>query len=272
MNSFYFGTRARRLFGVYHPPETRQLRSTGVIICPPLFLEQSRGRRALRQMAVELAERGFHVLRFDYHGTGESGGSGDAESLAGWVQDTATAMEELHDLTAVRRHALIGVRFGGVIASLAGAASRTIDHLILWDPICAGSRYPRWLLERAGFSDPRGWPRANPARGDLETWSDRGVVGIDGFRVSLRLLREVTLSSVGHLPCGEMGAERVTLLSSSPQEVSGLLNSLQDSDVPHLFRSLPDEAGWEDGRRQGDAVVAPRAISEIVASLSMMAA
>ena len=59
----------------YHAPEVRS--GQGVVICPPLGHEYISAYRSLRELADRLAAAGVAVLRFDYHGTGDSAGEDD---------------------------------------------------------------------------------------------------------------------------------------------------------------------------------------------------
>ena len=81
MNPFYFGDSSRRLFGIYHPPKGQSPRSHGIVLCCPFGQEYMRSHRAFRQLANLLSRRGFHVFRFDYHGTGDSDGESTEASV-----------------------------------------------------------------------------------------------------------------------------------------------------------------------------------------------
>ena len=75
MEPFYFGPAGgRRLFGVFHEPPASRRRGCGVVLCYPLGTEYTSYYRAYRQLALSLAENGFHVLRFDFRGCGDSEG------------------------------------------------------------------------------------------------------------------------------------------------------------------------------------------------------
>ncbi len=69
----WFGPEMAPLYGVIHVPAGRRARG-GVVICPPLGKEHVDTYRGLKLLAQELCERGFLVLRFDYHATGDSAG------------------------------------------------------------------------------------------------------------------------------------------------------------------------------------------------------
>jgi len=102
---------------------------------------------AFRRLAAQFAKAGFPALRFDYSGTGDSSGSAHEASPEGWAQDVTAAAAELKDLTGVRKIVLLGMRFGAAIASRAVAAGLKVSHLVLWEPVTQGSRYPEQLEE-----------------------------------------------------------------------------------------------------------------------------
>ena len=83
---FYFDSQGQGCFAWLHVPEHARSSGHGVIICPPIGHEQVHAHRSLRHLAHALAEAKFPVLHFDYHGTGDSGGSDqDPERfLSGW--------------------------------------------------------------------------------------------------------------------------------------------------------------------------------------------
>ena len=105
----FFGSPDRRLFGVYHVPEGR-FRSHGVVLCPPGPQRYMRSHMALRQVAITLSRRGFHVLRFDYYGTGDSSGGMRDGSLSLWAENVRAAAQHLRGLAPVQRVVLLGLR------------------------------------------------------------------------------------------------------------------------------------------------------------------
>ena len=74
MEPFYFGKSPRALFGVYHPPKAGMTRKTGVVLCYPMGHEYVYSHRAFLRLAMLLSSAGFHVLRFDFYGCGDSEG------------------------------------------------------------------------------------------------------------------------------------------------------------------------------------------------------
>jgi len=147
MTPLFFGTRRRRLFGVYTPGRAGG-RTRAAVICPPFGQEYLRSHRALRQLGALLAAAGYHVLRFDYHGTGDSGGDLPEASLAGWREDIATAIDELRDTSGATRVTLVGLRLGAALAAeTAARRRREVDGLVLWDPVLHGTEYVEALLD-----------------------------------------------------------------------------------------------------------------------------
>src|SRR5262245_42748506 len=155
MKPFYFGASARPLFGLHHPPQRRVRRRTGVVVCQPFGQEYMRAHRALRELAQEAGETGFHALRFDYFGTGDSSGHGDDVDLARWHDDLALAVEEMKETAAVSSVALVGLRLGATIAAEFAARRQDVATLVLWDPVIHGRSHleeldatqRRWLAD-----------------------------------------------------------------------------------------------------------------------------
>jgi pimeloyl-ACP methyl ester carboxylesterase len=142
MNPFFFGTTERRLFGIYEPAAVGTAGKRAAILCYPWGAEYLYAHRTLRRLALKLSGAGFHTLRFDFYGTGDSGGEPTDGDLAGWEADLETAIEEVIEITGLTKVTLIGLRLGAVIA--AGTAARLrgkTEALVLWDPIVSGHEY-----------------------------------------------------------------------------------------------------------------------------------
>lgn len=149
MTPFYFGTRQRRLFGVYDPAHKVGKAARAAVICHPWGSEQIHAYRTLRQLATRLSQDGFHVLRFDYYGTGDSAGSCGDNDLAGSRRDVGTAMAELKDTTGIERLTLVGLRFGACLAAdVSAERAAEVEALVLWDPLTSGDPASAGAAER----------------------------------------------------------------------------------------------------------------------------
>lgn len=129
----FFGQQGALRYGCYHPGS----RATGVIICPPLWQEYMRSHWAMRQLATRLSESGFHVLRFDYRGSGDSSGDSLDMSLETIRDDFELAVQELRDMAGITTVSAVTLRAG----FLSVYPSTTANKIIAIDGIIDGSRY-----------------------------------------------------------------------------------------------------------------------------------
>jgi len=138
----FFGPDGDALFGCIHQPATGGVsRDLGVVLCAPFGQEYLRAHRSFVQLAARLASRGYPVLRFDFHGCGDSSGETEDGRLGRWIADAGTALDMLRERSGCSRLGLIGLRLGASVAALAGAARGDVDSLILWDPVIDGRGY-----------------------------------------------------------------------------------------------------------------------------------
>jgi uncharacterized protein len=225
---FYFGTGRRRLFGIYDSPGadgSTNLRAA--VFCNPWGPEYIYAHRSLRQLATRLSLAGFHILRFDYFGTGDSAGELIEGDLEGWEEDIETAIEELTDLTGAKRVVLAGLRLGATLAVSVGARRRKeVDALVLLDPIVSGETY----LQDLGLSS--GGER-RVGEGRIPRPLEGGGHEILGFPVTPKVAQELksidliaqiptmlvsTLILVSeHLPCHQLLEHAVKQVDKAPE-------------------------------------------------------
>jgi len=133
----YFSTACGRLYGVHHFPEMSQANEQAILIMPPMGQDYVRCHKTLQKLAVDLAGIGFHVLRFDYAGTGDSSDLEDWD-LDTWKRNGLDALRVLSERGKTHQLSIVGVRLG---ASLAVSLDTALDSLVLWDPVARGSDY-----------------------------------------------------------------------------------------------------------------------------------
>lgn len=149
IQAFNFGPPERRLFGVYHPATPALIAQPGVLLCNPFGQEAVRAHRMLRVLAERLARAGHAVLRFDYHGTGDSMGEDLDGDLAGWADDVLVADQALRSRSSVSQTAWMGMRLGAAVALRAAQrAPQGLVRLVLWDAVIDGTRYLEHLRQR----------------------------------------------------------------------------------------------------------------------------
>lgn len=125
--------------------------STGVVMCTPIGHETMWSHRALRHLADDLVNASMPVLRFDYPGTGDSGGVDEGpDCVARWVHSIVRASQELRSRTDVKFVVLCGLRLGATLAVLAAEAMAAscqagVTGLVLLAPPVSGRVYLREL-------------------------------------------------------------------------------------------------------------------------------
>jgi pimeloyl-ACP methyl ester carboxylesterase len=146
MTPFYFGTSTRRLFGLYQAAAATGKTRPAVVLCHPWESEYLHAHRTMYHLASRLAAAGFHSLRFDYFGTGDSGGEMAECTLSGAQADLDAAVDEVRNLTGAHDIILIGLRLGGsIVLQRAARLPHGIDAIVLWEPVTSGTAYLRSL-------------------------------------------------------------------------------------------------------------------------------
>jgi len=140
---FWLETPAGPAFAWHHMPAGVP-RQAAALLCRPFGYEAQASQRAYRHLAMKLAGAGFHVVRFDYQGAGDSsGGDADDARWTSWTATVESAAEWVRSELGVNRVALFGTRLGALIAAASAKASRA-DALVLFAPPQSGRA---WLRE-----------------------------------------------------------------------------------------------------------------------------
>jgi uncharacterized protein len=202
MQPFFFGTSQRRLFGVYHPPPAlAPRRRESVLLCAPFGQEALRTHRLLRVLAERLARDGFHAMRFDPFGSGDSAGSDEGLDLAGWQTDIEAAHDELMRRSPSDHWAVwVALRLAAAPAVRASRVAPGV-RLVLLEPIVDGARYLRHLRERHVDSLEASFDIVDPAwRRSLSRGEDAEIPEAMGFGLSGALKRELIALTPTSLP------------------------------------------------------------------------
>lgn len=161
MNLLYLGAAERRIFAIHEPPASSAGRARAAVLCYPWGTEYISAHRSMRHLATRLSMAGYHTLRFDYFGSGDSDGEPAQADLAGCESDLQAALETVKDIAGVRRVSLVGLRAGAAIATRAALhLSEEVESLVLWDPIVSGEAYVRELR----VADANGWAEVTAPR------------------------------------------------------------------------------------------------------------
>ena len=147
MTPLYFGDSSKPLFGIHHQPTSSQYQDSSIVICNPIGFEYGRAHSTIKTLAKKLAQKGYHVLRFDYFATGDSSGYSHEMSIQQCIQDIELSCEEMKAISATRKITVIGYRLGGALAAYT-SESYNIKRLILWDAVFNGKKYLEKLLTK----------------------------------------------------------------------------------------------------------------------------
>ncbi len=193
---FYFDP-AVELFGCHHAPDEGPARECGVVVCPPMGPEYVQSHRGLRQLAVRLADAGFHALRFDFYGCGDSRGDGSEWDVGRWRDDVSAAIAEVRARSRLEKVCVVGLRLGAALATVVAAETGDVDGLVLWEPVVDGSAYVEELEARH-----RDWLRGFPARvkSSSRGTSDTLVLGFPLTQELRAGLAQVDLLAIGSRP------------------------------------------------------------------------
>ena len=218
MKPIYFGLTDKNLYGVYHSPQSRKPRSCGIVLCYPIEYEHYYLHRAYLQLAIRLIKNGFHVLRFDYYGFGDSAGESKNGSIAEWISNIETAIEEIRNLGNIKSVSLIGYRLGATLVAMLSMKRSDINNILLWDPIVNGSDYLEELLQ---FQE--NWLLGNLPNTKLESRDD-GSFELLGMHISKILNQEI--KSIDLLTLNTQLSENIAIIENNPTESCKLLTNL----------------------------------------------
>lgn len=250
MHPIFFGSSQQQLYGVYHSPRVRAAADRAVVLCYPFGAEYLRAHRAFRQLATLLSRNGFHVLRFDYRGTGDSGGDGEDGNLQVWLEDVGLAIDELKDTAGIDQVSLIGLRLGGSLAAIVATQREDLDQVILWDPVTDGSAYVADLLSIAGVDE-----------------ESATVVGVHGFPLTSGLRSQ--LGSIDLLVLPSASAGQIQLIVSEPRpDWLRLRDHMADRWARFAYQCVPSPNNWSESDEFGSALLPQTIIRQIVLSVA----
>lgn len=188
------------LHGMLHAPPAAVARGCCVLLLSPGIKGRIGPHRLYLKLAERLVPMGFHVLRFDFHGLGDSEGDADQSVLAElyhaiqvgrYVDDTLDAMDWMESTHRIGRFIGSGLCGGSITALLAASRDARIRALL-------GIGLPVILdggeLTRGRFLTTQ---QTREARGQLFsrllrpwTWA-KFFTGRSNYRVIWRVTRQV---------------------------------------------------------------------------------
>ena len=249
MNPFFFGPSDNPLYGVLHPADGASFRDECVVLCNPFGQEYERAHRAFKIIATNLARLGYEVLRFDYNGTGDSGGDGATISLRQWRNNILTAVAEVKECSGSEAVSLVGLRLG---ATLALDASADVEHLVrcvCWDPILDAASYNEEIRH---YLEPEYLPALDNPDADLY---------LNGYPLPASFRRELGSISLAGARLGD--ADYVVLSSHQSEACSQTFNELAKQSPRCSYKVVECESDWNHLDEFGGILIPQPIISAI---------
>ncbi len=248
-----FGPPSREMVGVFQQARAGTAVRARYLLCRPLGQEAVRTAAIFRVLSDRLAREGCDVLRFDCHGTGDSPGDEDRQSIAEWVDDTLAAHEQLEPGDGVPVN-WFGMGLGATLALRSAlSASALPAHLVLWEPVLDGNAYAQNLLQahRAELVREFGvpWHRLIKSGKATEPTLPGDVLGFDiGQQLADDLQR---LDDVSLAPALQRGI-RVTCAVHAEQR--SLFSNLVENPLLKLH-TVETRTDWMSSQAMGTAIV-----------------
>lgn len=242
------------IFAVVHLPRASAL--GGLVICSPLEAETARHYRKEVMLARRLAAAGVAVIRFHYRGHGNSRGHPHETSFQGMVDDTLRAIAHLRSRARTQSLALLGTRFGALVA---GAAASSFDRapLVLWEPAIDASSYFRQILRLRLMQDLRRGRSAASMNGLVEEIRTQGSVEVLGFAIP----RSLYESSEDKALLGALGGTTRPILLVQIEGRKRLaapyvdfISSCQRRGLAVDSLTIPEEVPWWFVQAGGDPI------------------
>lgn len=260
MTLFYFGSRKRRLLGVYHPAQRDGHGGRAVLLCYPWGNEYIYAHRSMTRLSNLLAQAGHHVLRFDYFGTGDSAGEAYEADLAGWRGDIEVALGELQELSGAARATIVGLRLGAALGAIvADANHRAIEAVALWDPVVDGAEYMRAICHLDETTRISGVGRSRPRLPELG--GGREVLGMPLTDRMTAELEGLDVSGV----IARLPQRLLVVATRRPESYSGLESALAQRGDEARLELIEDHAAWHEDWPNNAGAVSVKVLDRIVA-------
>jgi alpha-beta hydrolase superfamily lysophospholipase len=237
---YFFGPSPHRLYACHHFPVAESAATRAVVICPATGHEYERSHRCLRQLALQLARAGHHVLRFDYRGTGDSAGELARYGLVDWKQDIHGAIDECLRLSGRKPLCVIGLRLGATLAAQAAAERKDIESLVLYAPIADGkSLFGEWQRDQDEYERKINRARRHGTADELLGFSltrpMRSALNALAWPASFPALRRALILA-------EHPGEKAVRRMAQALAGDGRHVSVEPADAPAIWRQEPFEA------------------------------
>jgi pimeloyl-ACP methyl ester carboxylesterase len=225
----------------------------GLVVCSPMYAEATRNERREFTASIDWAARGVSVIRFHYRGTGHSAPLDHQPAFDQLVEDALSAARYLIEYAGLDRCALLGTRFGALVAG-AAAASIPGAPLVFWQPSVSTDHFYKEVFRAklmGGIAQGRSVGGSTPSATAFET---QEVIDVIGHRVG----RVLYNSAAGRVLAETPGLDGRHVLLVQMSNRPGLLPAyaamvrdfqLRGCLVSHTLTT--DDGAWWFGKTPG---------------------
>jgi pimeloyl-ACP methyl ester carboxylesterase len=244
VNFFFFGSADRQLFGAYHASRPSVPERGAAVLCPPWGPEYIASHRVLRRLALMLSESGYHVLRFDYFGTGDSAGSREEGDLDSWYADASAAVDELRDMSGVSKVTVFGIRLGAHVAWRLALNRSDVSAVVMWDPVIDGTEYVRELVDAQQEIDR--WSLVpDDTRSVMMDSSRNETIDLLGFPLTVAMRRTIEMITIDSYTL-RTNARALLFFSTVAPDEAALRTVLSTAGTHAAFETMIGQTPWRD--------------------------
>jgi dipeptidyl aminopeptidase/acylaminoacyl peptidase len=173
-----FASDGFQLIGMLHTPDCAPNPAPAVLFLHGFTGTKVEPHRIFVKTAREFVKRGFTALRFDFRGSGDSGGECEDATLSGEIADTKVALDFLTKQPGIDpdRISIVAMSMGAAVACHVVPREPRIKSLVLWSAAGDGAT----IIQKMASETPA-------AVGQLIT---SGHADYQGWRVSMKFVQE----------------------------------------------------------------------------------
>jgi hypothetical protein len=167
-----FQSGVEQVFGVLHLPAKTP--APGVILCHGFTGHKAEAHRLFVTAARDFANHGILTLRFDFRGSGDSGGEFNEMTVSREIEDAKVALDYLAGRPEAdpNRLGVLGLSLGGCVAACLAGRDQRLRALVLWAATATPKRLRDRFVTAIGdrqLFDMDGWPVGRGLLDDLAT-------------------------------------------------------------------------------------------------------
>lgn len=218
-----------------------------IVIAGPFAEEKKAAQRALVAASRTFAAAGYEVLRFDWRGTGDSGGAFSEANVEHWLGDLRHVINTARQMSEAPI-TLLGLRFGAALAwQIATDSAVEIENLVLWEPIVNGSSYARQNRQRSQIRAQMTQGSAPGTETIKTTQSPDSGFDFDGFFINEKLQNEMAAIDLQNGPLPKIKRLLLLQISGSPRlkkPFEDLVERVRQGGIATEIENVAVEAFW----------------------------